>query len=105
MSANGTNIDWQAIHKKQAEGFETLEGILKDGFERVATELTLLREQGYIPIDIHEKMLRQVNEIHASIMLQYKTFITVIVKALCLVIVGLVFWLTGIKYFAPHLLG
>lgn len=104
MALNGP-VDWQAIHKKQAEGFETLENILKDGFEKVAGELMLLREQGYIPIDIHEKMLKQVNEINAAVMVQYKTFITVIVRALCLVIVGLVFWLTGIKYFAPHLIG
>jgi hypothetical protein len=104
MAVNGP-IDWQTVHRKQVEGFETLEAILKDGFDKVAGELMLLREQGYIPIDIHEKMLKQVNEIHAAVMVQYKTFITVIVKALCLVIVGLVFWLTGIKYFAPHLIG
>ena len=104
MVANG-GFDWERLHNAQSEGFETLENILKDGFDKVAGELMMLREQGYIPIDVHEKMIKQMNEIHANVMVQYKTFITVIVRALCFVIVGLVLWLTGLKYLAPHIFG
>lgn len=107
MALNGgsSGFDWKKLHENQVEGFQTLETILKEGFDKVAGELMMLREQGYIPIDIHEKMIRQINEINASVMLQYKTFITVIVRALCFVIMGLVLWLTGLKYLAPHIFG
>ena len=93
------------LEERQTERFSSLELILKDGFERLAIELRTLREQGYIPTVVHERMVGQIKEIHTEAMAQYKAFITIIVRALCMVIIGLVFWLTGIKYLAPHMFG
>lgn len=82
------------LEERQGERFSSLETILQNGFESLANELRQLREQGYIPVNVHDKMMDQ-----------YKGFITIIVRSLCTVLVFLVAWLTGLKYLAPHIFG
>ena len=90
MDVNGVGgpIDLSSLHSRQEERFGSLETVIKDGFGQVSMELKAMREQGHIPIEVMYKIIDVLRPI---------------IKALCVVIVFLVMWLTGLKALVPGL--
>lgn len=84
-----------ALYKdSQEQRFESLELVLKHGFQGVTDELKLLREQGYIPVSVLEKITDQQRRI-----------IYPVVRVLCLALVVVITWFTGLKAALPHIFG
>jgi hypothetical protein len=75
----------------QEQKFGSLESVLKDGFERVATELKALREEGYIPVSV----MKEITE-------QQKQAFHPIIRTLCIALVAIIAWFTGLKALLPH---
>lgn len=91
---NGTNghLDLGVFSTKQEQRFESLEAVLKDGFNGVTAELKALREQGYIPIGVVEKITEQQRNI-----------IHPVIRALCYSLIVVILWFTGFKAALPHI--
>jgi hypothetical protein len=75
--------------------------VMEKGFEELKRELQLGREQGHIPITVLEKMLESNNSAYKEMIhnnnLTYKS----ILKTICWMMVVLLGWVTGMKYFLP----
>jgi hypothetical protein len=82
----------ESFRSYQQEKFESLETVLKQGFQGVTEELKLLREQGYIPVSVVEKMTEQ-----------QKNIIHPVVKVLCWSLIAIIVWFTGLKAILPHI--
>lgn len=91
MNRNGTNghIDLDGFQIRQEERFESLEQVLKNGFDTVANELKQMREGGHIPISVMHKIIDCFRPVF---------------KTLCITIILLTMWLTGVKNILPHVL-
>ena len=90
-NANG-HYDFAKFRSVQDEKFESLEATLKQGFDNVTGELRLLREQGYVPVSVLEKITEQ-----------QKTFVYPIIRVLCASLVITILWFTGLKALLPHI--
>jgi hypothetical protein len=91
---NGSNghYDFGLFENKQEQRFDSLERVLKDGFDGVTGELKALREQGYIPISVVEKITdQQRNIIHP------------VIRVLCYSLIAVILWFTGLKALLPHI--
>lgn len=91
-SANGHYFDLNSLKENQDHRFDGLERVLKNGFDSVTSELRALREQGYIPVSVVEKM----NE-------QQRAVIHPIIRTLCIALVAIIAWFTGLKGLFPHI--
>lgn len=92
---NGTgngHLDLHAFTSRQELRFDSLEGVLRQGFQGVTAELKALREQGYIPVSVVEKMTEQ-----------QKTLIHPVIRLLCTALVLVILWFTGLKAALPHI--
>jgi hypothetical protein len=95
--ANGQNymnghLDMGEFKEYQAQRFDSLENVLRQGFDQVTEELRLMREQGHIPISI----AKQITE-------QQRAFVMPVIKFLCVSMIMLVVWFTGLKAALPHI--
>src|SRR5574343_122357 len=90
-NANG-HYDLDRFGNIQEQRFDSLEMVLKDGFDGVRQELRLLREQGYVPVSVIQKITDQHN-----------TLIYPIIRVLCLALVVTIIWFTGLKALLPHI--
>lgn len=90
LNGNG-HLDFDVFSARQEERFESLESVLKSGFEGVTGELKALREQGYIPISVVEKITEQQRNI-----------IHPVIRALCYSLIAVILWFTGLKALLPH---
>lgn len=85
-------VNGQSWHRdfeeRQERKFSSLESILESGFEKIAHELQLLREQGHIPVGVADKMM---------------TMLIPIIRTLCVTLIVLIAWFTGVKYAIPHI--
>ena len=86
------HLDLSQFKSYQEQKFEGLESVLRRGFDQVTEELRMMREQGHIPISV----ARQITE-------QQKTFIMPIIKFLCITLLLIVMWFTGLKAALPHI--
>jgi hypothetical protein len=91
---NGTNghLDLGVFSTKQEQRFESLEAVLRDGFNGVTAELKALREQGYIPVSVVEKITEQQRNI-----------IHPVIRTLCYSMIVVILWFTGFKAALPHI--
>lgn len=88
--ANGNgHLDIHAFSYRQEERFESLESVLRNGFDGVTTELRALREQGFIPISVMEKITHNV--------------IQPVIRVLCYALIVVILWFTGLKAVLPHI--
>jgi hypothetical protein len=90
-SSNG-HLDFHVFSNQQEQRFGSLEMVLKQGFEGVTQELKALREQGYIPVSVVEKISEQ-----------QKAIIHPVIKLLCYSLILVILWFTGLKAALPHL--
>jgi hypothetical protein len=91
VNGNG-HLDFHVFSNRQEERFESLESVLRNGFEGVTGELKALREQGYIPISVVEKITEQQRNI-----------IHPVIKVLCYSLIVVILWFTGLKAALPHI--
>ena len=94
MEKTNGHFDLSHYKDSQEQRFDSLELVLKQGFQGVTEELRLLREQGYIPISVLEKITDQQRKI-----------IYPVVRVLCLALVVIITWFTGLKAALPHIFG
>lgn len=92
MSKANGHYDLEAFQAKQDQKLESLESVLKQGFSAVTEELRLLREQGYVPVSVLEKITDQ-----------QKALIYPIIRVLCVSLVVTILWFTGLKALLPHI--
>jgi hypothetical protein len=90
VNGNG-HVDFHVFSNRQEERFESLESVLRNGFDGVTAELKALREQGYIPISVVEKITEQQRNI-----------IHPVIKVLCYSLIVVILWFTGLKALLPH---
>lgn len=90
---NGGNghVDFYNFSNQQEQRFESLEKVLRDGFTGVTAELKALREQGYIPISVVEKITEQQRNI-----------IHPVIRVLCYSLIAIILWFTGLKAALPE---
>lgn len=86
------HFDLHSLKDSQEQRFESLESVLKQGFQGVTSELRALREQGYIPVSVVEKMTEQ-----------QKNLIHPVIRLLCTALVLILLWFTGLKAALPHI--
>lgn len=86
------HYDLHLFRDSQEQRFESLESVLKQGFQGVTAELKALREQGYIPVSVVEKMTEQ-----------QKNLIHPVIRLLCTALVLVLLWFTGLKAALPHI--
>ena len=86
------HYDLHHFKDSQDQRFESLESVLRQGFQGVTAELKALREQGYIPVSVVEKMTEQ-----------QKNLIHPVVRLLCTALVLVLLWFTGLKAALPHI--
>ena len=86
------HYDLHHFKDSQDQRFESLESVLKQGFQGVTAELKALREQGYIPVSVVEKMTEQ-----------QKNLIHPVIRLLCTALVLTLLWFTGLKAALPHI--
>jgi hypothetical protein len=91
VNGNG-HLDFHLFSNRQEERFESLEVVLKTGFEGVTAELKALREQGYIPISVVEKITEQQRNI-----------IHPVIRVLCYSLIVVILWFTGLKALLPQI--
>jgi hypothetical protein len=87
-----TNGHFDSFRSYQEQKFDSLETVLKQGFQGVTEELRLLREQGYIPVSVVEKMTEQ-----------QKSIIHPVIRVLCWSLIAIIVWFTGLKALLPHI--
>ncbi len=92
LNGNGHFFDIHSLKENQDSRFDGLEKVLKNGFDSVTHELRALREQGYIPVSVVEKMAEQ-----------QKAVIHPIIRTLCIALVAIIAWFTGLKGLFPHI--
>lgn len=86
------HYDLHHLKASQEQRFESLEAVLKQGFEGVTKELKLLREQGYVPVSV----MQQITE-------QQKSLIQPIIRVLSISLLLILAWFTGLKAILPHI--
>lgn len=86
------HYDLHHFKDSQDQRFESLEAVLRQGFQGVTAELKALREQGYIPVSVVEKMHEQ-----------QKNLIHPVIRLLCTALVLTLLWFTGLKAALPHI--
>lgn len=86
------HYDLRHLKASQEQRFESLERVLKDGFQGVTEELRLLREQGYIPVSVLQKITEQ-----------QRALIHPIIKLLSVSMILILVWFTGLKAILPHI--
>lgn len=86
------HFDLHSFRDTQEQRFESLESVLKQGFQGVTHELKLMREQGHIPVSIVEKMHEH-----------QKHLILPVIRVLCSALVLTLLWFTGLKAAIPHI--
>src|SRR5574343_182408 len=91
MSKANGHYDLGSFRDAQEQRFESLESVLRQGFSSVTEELRLLREQGYVPVSVLERITEQ-----------QKSFVYPIIKVLCVSLVLTIVWFTGLKALLPH---
>lgn len=91
VNGNG-HIDFGMFSNRQEERFDSLESVLRDGFDGVTAELKALREQGYIPISVVEKITEQ-----------QRSIIHPVIKVLCYSLIVVILWFTGLKALLPNI--
>lgn len=84
-------LDLHNLSSQQEQRFDSLETVLRHGFEAVTAELKALREQGYIPVSTVEKLTEQ-----------QRAIIHPVVKLLCYSLILVILWFTGLKALLPH---
>lgn len=89
--SNG-HLDFHIFSNQQEQRFGSLEMVLKQGFEGVTAELKALREQGYIPVSVVEKMAEH-----------QRSIIHPVIKLLCYSLILVILWFTGLKAALPHI--
>jgi hypothetical protein len=77
---------------RQEERFESLESVLRNGFDGITQELKALREQGYIPISVVEKITEQ-----------QRAIIHPVIRVLCYSLIVVILWFTGLKALLPNI--
>lgn len=87
-SANG-HYDLRHLKTSQEQRFESLERVLKDGFQSITEELRHLREQGYVPVSVMQKIT--------------ETLIYPVIKVLSVSLILVLVWFTGLKAILPHI--
>jgi hypothetical protein len=92
MDKSNGHFDLHSFRSTQDARFESLERVLSSGFQQVTEELRLLREQGYIPVSVMEKMTKQQQEV-----------IHPVIKVLCYSLIAIIVWFTGLKAALPHI--
>lgn len=92
MDKTNGHYDFHDFRSSQEQRFESLESVLKQGFQGVTEELRALREQGYIPVSV-------VKEMHE----QHKNLIHPVIRLLCTALVLTLLWFTGLKAALPHI--
>jgi len=92
MDKSNGHFDLHSFRSLQDARFESLERVLSSGFQQVTEELRLLREQGYIPVSVMEKMTKQQQEV-----------IHPVIKVLCYSLIAIIVWFTGLKAALPHI--
>lgn len=92
MDKMNGHYDLHAFKSSQDQRFESLESVLRQGFQTVTEELRLMREQGHIPVSVVEK-------IHE----QHKNLIHPVIRLLCTALVLTLLWFTGLKAALPHI--
>lgn len=92
LNGNGHLHDFRFLKENQDTRFDSLELVLKNGFDSVTNELRALREQGYIPVSVVEKMAEH-----------QRAVIHPIIRTLCIALVAIIAWFTGLKGLFPHL--
>lgn len=80
------------LKDSQEQRFESLERVLKDGFQGVTEELKLLREQGYVPVSVLQKITDQ-----------QRALIYPVIKVLAASLILVLVWFTGLKAILPHI--
>lgn len=91
LNGNG-HVDFHMFSNRQEERFESLESVLKNGFDGITQELKALREQGYIPISVVEKITEQQRNI-----------IHPVIRVLCYSLIVVILWFTGLKALLPNI--
>jgi hypothetical protein len=91
VNGNG-HLDFHLFSNRQEERFESLEVVLKNGFDGVTAELKALREQGYIPISVVEKITEQ-----------QRSIIHPVIRVLCYSLIVVILWFTGLKALLPQI--
>lgn len=90
-NVNG-HYDLRHLKASQEQRFESLERVLKEGFQGVTEELKLLREQGYVPVSVMQKITEQ-----------QRSLIQPVVKVLSISLILILVWFTGLKAILPHI--
>jgi len=91
LNGNG-HVDFHMFSNRQEERFESLESVLRNGFDGITQELKALREQGYIPISVVEKITEQQRNI-----------IHPVIRVLCYSLIVVILWFTGLKALLPNI--
>ena len=92
MSKANGHYDLSNFKDAQDQRFQSLESILEQGFSGVTEELRLLRQQGYVPVSVLEKITDQ-----------QKAFVNPIIRVLCTSLVVTILWFTGLKALLPQI--
>lgn len=90
---NGLDKKLEQLVEDQHYYFSELKKALIDGLNNIAREIRTNREIGILPLPVVESLM------HAK----DKTF-GAIIKTLCWIMLAMVAWFTGVKYFLPHIL-
>lgn len=90
--AGNGHLDFHVFSSQQEQRFDSLESVLKKGFDGVTGELKALREQGYIPVSVVEKITEQ-----------QRAIIHPVIKLLCYSLILVILWFTGLKAVLPHI--
>jgi len=91
LNGNG-HVDFHMFSNRQEERFESLESVLRNGFDGITQELKALREQGYIPISVVEKITEQ-----------QRAIIHPVIRVLCYSLIVVILWFTGLKALLPNI--
>lgn len=92
MDKMNGHFDLHSFRSAQEQRFESLESVLKEGFQGVTEELRALRQEGYIPISVMQKITDQ-----------QKHLIHPVIRVLCYSLIALILWFTGLKAALPHI--
>ena len=97
------HFDLHHFKDSQEQRFESLEAVLKQGFQGVTHELKLMREQGHIPVSVVEKMHEHQKHLAEHLTQNLKSATLPVIKVLCTCLVLTLLWFTGLKAAIPHI--
>lgn len=108
--SNGSVAYMRDFHEKKfleleeiiKDGFEASAKIMRDGFQLVASELRVTREQGFVPVPILQDILKSNNEAYKEMFKANNDAYKSLLRTVCYMLGGLMAWVTGMKLWLPN---